>query len=70
MSGNDRAPRTGRDEAVGRLNDAVSAEGRLSERADASKGTGDELGARAELEEAHEQVAAREAWVKWLEREY
>ena len=51
------APRESRD-AVERERDAVSDSGAR------------ELEASVELEAAQEQVAAREAWVRWVERDY
>jgi hypothetical protein len=37
---------------------------------DAARETPSEWAAATELSDANEQVAAREAWVKWIERGY
>ncbi len=70
-------PRHGIDErsdeqgkATDRLNTALDEEARLTGRYDAAVGTGSEMSAYAQLRGAGEQVAAREAWVKWLDRSY
>jgi hypothetical protein len=55
------------DSAVQRL-DAVRAEqNRLSDRYDAAIGTSTELGAYAGLRAAGDRVAAREAWLHWID---
>ncbi|MBA2257249.1 MAG: hypothetical protein H0W05_08585 [Thermoleophilaceae bacterium] len=59
-----------RQEAVGRLDAAVGEQERLTERHEAARGTAGELSSDADRREAGEQVAAREAWVKWLDRGY
>jgi hypothetical protein len=39
-------------------------------RYDAASGSSQELPAFTELEAAEDQLAAREAWLKWIERDY
>jgi hypothetical protein len=56
--------------ATARLDAALENEGRAEARQNGASGTSDELSAAADLYEAREQVAAREAWVKWLDRGY
>jgi hypothetical protein len=43
---------------------------RRSEQYDAATGSSSELPAFTELKAAEEQFAAREAWLKWVERDY
>ena len=65
------SPRDGEHaKAAGRLDDARRDEDQESDRYDAARGTPGELSAQADLREASEQVAAREGWVKWVERDY
>lgn len=59
-----------RSRATGRLDTALGEQHRLTERYDAARGTSTEMTAYADLREAGEQVAARDAWVKWLDRAY
>ena len=56
--------------ATARLDDAREDERRAQGRQDRASGAGEELAAASDLREAREQVAAREAWVGWLERDY
>lgn len=65
-----RGPSQEREEAVGRLEAAAGEQERLTERYEAARGTAGELSSDADRREADEQVAAREAWVKWLDRGY
>jgi hypothetical protein len=53
-----------------RLDDARGEQVRSAERYEAAKGTTGEMQADVYLREAGERVAAREAWVKWVERDY
>ena len=55
--------------AVQRLNAALLKQDRMGERLEAALGTSVELGAYARLQAAGEQVAAREAWVNWVDDE-
>jgi hypothetical protein len=55
--------------AAARLEAAVDHRRAREQRADAAAGTSGELGAVVDLHEAREQVAAREAWVTWIERD-
>jgi hypothetical protein len=59
-----------RSSATGRLETALGEQHRFAERYDAARGTSTEMTAYADLREAGEQVAARDAWVKWLDRAY
>jgi len=56
-------------DAVERMGRARGERDRRSEQRDAAKGSSGELAASAELEAAEDQFAAREAWLKWVERE-
>ena len=58
------------DKASDRLDAARAHQERLVGREDAAQGTPGEMGAWAERRDADEQVAAREAWVEWLHRDY
>jgi anti-sigma regulatory factor (Ser/Thr protein kinase) len=58
-----------REEAVQRLDAALIEQDRLGERLDAAVGTSTELRAYARLQAAGEEVAARQAWVNWIETE-
>ena len=55
-------------DAVERMDRARDERDRRSEQRDAASGSPGELAAAAELEAAEDQFAAREAWVKWVER--
>jgi hypothetical protein len=56
--------------AIERLNMAVDDRERSSEESDAAQGGPDERTAAVALAAANEQVAAREAWVKYIEHGY
>ena len=55
--------------ATDRLNTALDEQSRLTGRYEAAAGTGSEMSAYSQLREANEQVAAREAWVKWVDKD-
>lgn len=57
------------DRAVQALNAALVEQDRLSERYDAASGTSTELGAYVRLRAAGDQVAARGAWLSWIDDE-
>ena len=57
------------DRAVQSLNAALMEQDRLSERYDAASGTSTELGAYVRLRAAGDQVAARGAWLSWIDDE-
>ena len=54
--------------AVERLGAAHDEQGQLRDAADDARGTPGEELANAQLSQADERVAAREAWLVWLER--
>jgi hypothetical protein len=56
--------------AIERLDVAVDDRERSSEESDAARGGPDERTAAVALAAANEQVAAREAWVKYVEHGY
>jgi len=56
--------------AFGRLKVALEEQDRASERYDGAIGTGTELRAYARLCAAGEEVAAREAWLHWVDDEH
>jgi len=56
--------------AVERLEAARETKDWRSTQHDAATGSSNELSARAELQAADEQFAAREAWLKWTETDY
>ena len=58
------------DEASHKLDAALEDQARLSDESTAAKGSSDELGADIRLAAANEKVAAREAWVKYVEHGY
>ena len=66
----DRPSRGGAEHAnaAERLSVAQDEQGRLRDAADDARGTPGEELADAQLSQAGEQVAAREAWLVWLER--
>lgn len=67
------SPRAGSEahkSALRRLDDALVEQRRQTDIHDAAKGSRAEPAAASELAGAGEQVAAREAWVKWVERGY
>jgi hypothetical protein len=57
-------------QATDRLGDALDEQARRNQRRDAAEGTSDELTAAVGVAAANEQVAAREAWVKYIEHGY
>ena len=60
-------PRQERHRAVQRLDAALGEQDRLRERFHAAIGTSTEFGAYVRLRNAGNQVAAREAWVNWVD---
>jgi hypothetical protein len=56
-----------RDRALKRLEAALLEQNRLGARFDAAVGTSTEFGAYLRLRAAGEQVAAREAWLNWVD---
>jgi hypothetical protein len=56
--------------AVERLQNARDQRASRSEQHKAATGSSRELSAFAELQAAEEQFAAREAWLKWIDRDY
>jgi hypothetical protein len=60
----------GREVAVARLQLAGRRRDRQVRQYDAARGSRSELAAYAELRAAVDQVAAREAWLAWLDRGY
>ena len=56
--------------AIRRLHAAVDDHERLSRQNDAVRGTADQRGAVIALAAANEQLAAREAWLKYIEHGY
>jgi hypothetical protein len=58
------------DEAHHKLGTALEDQARLSDENTAAQGSSDELGAGVRLAAANEKVAAREAWVKYVEHGY
>jgi hypothetical protein len=66
MQGSDE----GRDQAVARLHGARQHRARCSDQYQAARGSSNELPAFTQLEAAEEQFAAREAWLKWIDRGY
>ena len=59
-----------RAQAVERLRGARDRSARRSEQYKAAAGSSRELSALTELKAAEEQFAAREAWLKWVDRDY
>lgn len=57
-------------DAVERLETAREEQARRGEQLDAASGSTEELPARAMLRAADDQFAAREAWLRWTERDY
>jgi hypothetical protein len=60
----------GHKDAIRRLDDAREERRRRAEDRRVAQGTGRERDADGGLAAADERVAAREAWVKWVERGY
>jgi hypothetical protein len=58
-----------RDRAVQRLEAALVEQDRLGQRFDAAVGTSTEFGAYVRLGAAGEHVAARQAWLNWVDDE-
>jgi hypothetical protein len=56
--------------AVERLEGARERRARCSHQFESARGSSKELPAFTELEAAEEQFAAREAWLKWIDRDY
>jgi hypothetical protein len=56
--------------AVERFEAAREERDRRAGRHDAASGSPEELPAFTELQAAEDQLAAREAWLKWVERDY
>ena len=59
-----------RAEAVARLDGARRHRAECSDRYETARGSFEELPAFTALEAAEEQMAAREAWLKWIDRDY
>jgi hypothetical protein len=57
------------DGAIERLRAGVAEQDRLRDRYDSMIGTSSEFGAYMQLQAAGDQVAAREAWVHWVDDE-
>jgi hypothetical protein len=55
-------------DAVRQLDDSVEDQRRLTERCNDARETADESDAEADLASARARVAAREAWLSWIER--
>ena len=62
-------PSDSRDAAIERLDAAKDARDRRAEQHDAVRETNGEVRAAAELEAAEDQLAAREAWLTWVDRD-
>jgi hypothetical protein len=58
------------DRAAQRLSAAVTEQDRVRELFDGAIGTSTEFGAYVRLREAGDQVAARRAWVRWVDDEH
>ena len=56
--------------AAARLDSALEGERQAQDHQDSARGGGARLAAAADLHEAREQVAAREAWMTWIKRDY
>ena len=61
--------RDAHDDALARLSVELVEQDRLTERYDAAVGTTHELAAHVRLQHAGVQVAAREAWLNWVDDE-
>ena len=59
-----------RDVAVARLQAATERRDGHVRQYDAARGSHNELAAYTELQAAVDQVAARDAWLAWLDRDY
>jgi hypothetical protein len=62
--------RAGQPEAADRVQTARRERDRRAEEYQAASGSVEELVALTELQAADERLAAREAWLKWTERDY
>jgi hypothetical protein len=62
--------RGSRDHAVERLHSAREERDRFAGRRHAARGSADELAASTELHAAEDRLAAREAWLAWIDRDY
>jgi hypothetical protein len=58
------------EDALQRLDAARGEQRERSDAHDAAQDTADEPAAASELARAKDELAAREAWVKWIERGY
>jgi hypothetical protein len=67
---NSRTNGAAHDEASHKLEAALEDQARLCDENRAARGSSDELGAGVRLAAANEKVAAREAWVKYVEHGY
>jgi hypothetical protein len=65
-----RAGDDSRAQAVDRLQGARERRAKCSERYESARGSSRELRAYTELMAAEDQFAAREAWLKWIDRGY
>jgi hypothetical protein len=61
--------RDAHDDALQRLSAELVEQDRLTESYDAAVGTSSELAAYVRLQHASDQVAAREAWLHWVDDE-
>jgi hypothetical protein len=59
-----------RGQAVARLDGARRERARCSHRYETARGSSQELPAFTALEAAEEQLAARQAWLQWIDRDY
>jgi hypothetical protein len=62
--------RENRGAVVERFHEAREERDRRAGQFDAARGSATELPAFTELQAAEEQLAAREAWLKWVDRDY
>jgi hypothetical protein len=65
-----RAGDDSRAQAVDRLQGARERRAKCSERYESARGSSRELRVYTELMAAEDQFAAREAWLKWIDRGY
>ena len=59
-----------RAQALARLDGARRRRAECSQMYESARGSSEELPAFTALEAAEEQFAAREAWLKWIDRDY
>ena len=64
------SPRPPHDDAVGRLEGALSEQGRRRRQYEAAFETSDEPNAYARLSEANEWVATRARWLEWVDQHW